>query len=98
MNTSLADIWKQPDVATAFLTERSLMIPDRPRQLEVLLRLLRFALRPPRRVLDLGAGDGLLLAAILEAHPEAEGVAVDFSPPMLEQARRRLAAFGPRAT
>ena len=93
-----ADVWKQRDVAAAFLDERSLIIPDRPRQLEVLLRVFRFMPRPPRRILDLGAGDGLLLGAVLEAYPEASGVAVDFSPLMLEQAKPRLAKFGTRAT
>src|SRR5438067_1784111 len=88
-----AEVWKDRDVAAAFLNERSLLIPDRQRQLEVLLRVLRFAPRPPRRVLDLGAGDAILLATVLEGFPEAEGVALDFSPLMLEQARRRLAPF-----
>jgi SAM-dependent methyltransferase len=92
-----SDVWKRPDVAAAFLDEWSLLIPDRARQLDVLLRVLRFADLPPRRVLDLGCGDGLLLATVLEAFPEAEGVGVDYSPPMLGQARTRLAAFGPRA-
>jgi tRNA (cmo5U34)-methyltransferase len=91
------DIWKQADVAAAFLNERSLLIPDRQRQLEVLLRVLRFAPEEPRRVLDLGAGDAILLATVLEAFPQARGVAVDFSPLMLDQARQRLARFGPRA-
>jgi ubiquinone/menaquinone biosynthesis C-methylase UbiE len=92
-----AEVWKQRDVAAGFLTERSLLIPDRQRQLDVLLRVLRFAPRPPRRVLDLGAGDAILLASVLEAFPHAAGVALDFSPLMLEQARGRLATFGTRA-
>lgn len=91
------EVWKRRDVAGAFLDERSLMIPDRPRQLAVLLRVLRHAPRQPDRVLDLGAGDGLLLATVLEAFPQATGVAADFSPLMLERARERLAQFGPRA-
>src|SRR5437588_12202138 len=93
-----AEIWKQAEVAAAFLNERSLLIPDRQRQLEVLLRVLRFAPREPARVLDLGAGDAVLLATVLEAFPRASGLALDFSPLMLEQARARLAAFGGRAT
>ncbi len=94
----LADIWKDRDVAKAFLTERSLLIPDRPRQLEVLLRVLRLSGSHLRRILDVGTGDGILLATVLEAFPEATGVGVDFSPLMLEQARQRLAKFGLRAT
>jgi ubiquinone/menaquinone biosynthesis C-methylase UbiE len=93
-----AEVWKQREVAAAFLNERSLLIPDRQRQLDVLVRVLRLAPRPPGRVLDLGAGDAILLAAVLEAFPQASGIAVDFSPLMLEQARGRLARYGPRAT
>lgn len=43
-----------------------------------------------RRILDLGTGDGRLLALLLADRPEAEGVAVDFSPTMLEAARARF--------
>jgi ubiquinone/menaquinone biosynthesis C-methylase UbiE len=92
-----AEIWKERDVAAGFLDERSLMIPDRPRQIDVLLRLLRHAPRRPRRVLDLGTGDAILLAAVLEGFPESTGVALDFSPPMLEHARQRLHPYGGRA-
>jgi cyclopropane fatty-acyl-phospholipid synthase-like methyltransferase len=91
-----AEVWKREDVAAAFLDERSALIPDRPRQLEVLLRLLRLGGRPIEQVLDLGCGDGLLLATILQAFPDARGTAVDFSPLMLEHARQRLTVFGSR--
>ncbi len=93
-----AEIWKDRDVARAFLTERSLLIPDRARQLDVLLRVVRHACPQGRRLVDLGAGDGILLAALLEAFPQTSGLAVDFSPLMLEQARQRLSPFGKRAT
>ena len=93
-----ADIWKDREVAKAFLTERSLLVPDRQRQLEVLLRVVRFYCPQPHRILDIGAGDGILLATLLEAIPDANGVAVDFSPLMLEQTRQRLDQFGQRAT
>jgi tRNA (cmo5U34)-methyltransferase len=42
------------------------------------------------RVLDLGAGTGLLAAAVATSHPQAELVLVDGAPAMLERARRRL--------
>jgi tRNA (cmo5U34)-methyltransferase len=50
--------------------------------------------RPPRRVLDLGAGTGMLAARVAAAHPEAELVLTDGAPAMLEQAR---AVLGPGA-
>src|SRR5262249_4791859 len=82
--TMTAEVWKRRDVAAAFLDERSLLIPDRQRQVEVLLRLIRSAGHDPCRILDLGAGDAVLLATALEAFPGASGVALDFSPLMLE--------------
>jgi SAM-dependent methyltransferase len=90
------ETWRQPEVAAAFLAERSVAIPDRQRQLEVLVRLLRAAPRQPGHVLDLGAGDALLLASVLEAFPQSAGVALDFAPLMLDHARQRLAPFGTR--
>jgi ubiquinone/menaquinone biosynthesis C-methylase UbiE len=92
-----ADIWKDREVAKAFLDERSLTIPDRRRQLEVMLRVLGLGPAKPQRALDLGCGNAILLETLLETFPEATGVAVDFSPPMLDQARERLGRFGPRA-
>jgi tRNA (cmo5U34)-methyltransferase len=45
----------------------------------------------PRRVLDLGCGDGRLAARVLDERPSVEAVvAVDCSPPMLELARERF--------
>lgn len=52
--------------------------------------LLRRREGPLRRVLDLGAGTGLLSAAILARHPAAELVLLDGAPEMLERARTEL--------
>ena len=45
----------------------------------------------PTRVLDLGAGTGLLSALVARAFPRARFTLVDVSPEMLEVARRRFA-------
>ena len=42
------------------------------------------------RVLDIGSGDGRLLDLVLRARPKAAGVAVDFSPLMLERLQDRF--------
>jgi len=47
--------------------------------------------RDARRVLDLGTGDGRLLALLQAGRPEMLGVGLDFSELMLEAARRRFA-------
>lgn len=45
----------------------------------------------PKRVLDLGCGDGRLLNLVKQSHPDIQGVALDFSPTMLQAARQRFA-------
>jgi tRNA (cmo5U34)-methyltransferase len=57
--------------------------------------LLEFIPGDTRRILDLGTGDGRLLALVREelarrGAPEPEAVAVDFSPAMLEAVRKRF--------
>lgn len=51
-----------------------------------------------RRVVDVGAGPGAYLEALLAAFPEADGVWIDASEAMEDEARRRLAPFGERVT
>jgi protein-L-isoaspartate O-methyltransferase len=50
--------------------------------------------RRPRRVLDIGCGAGLELAAMLEAAPEAQGVGLDVDAGAASLAGRTLAARG----
>jgi SAM-dependent methyltransferase len=50
--------------------------------------------RRVERVLDLGTGDGHMLAAIRKAHPALEGVGIDISPSLLTAARRRFDGDG----
>jgi hypothetical protein len=48
-----------------------------------------------RRIVDVGGGNGGLLARVLRAHPEATGVLVDL-PPAIADARERLAKLAGR--
>lgn len=49
---------------------------------------------PVKRILDLGAGTGLLAGALLQALPAAEVTLLDFSEEMLARARARFAGRG----
>jgi len=85
------EVWKTSAVVAVYLEGVRGAIPLAEEQIDVMLRLLAACGQPIRRFLDLGCGDGVLSAAILERYPQAEGVLVDFSAPMLDAARRRFA-------
>jgi ubiquinone/menaquinone biosynthesis C-methylase UbiE len=53
--------------------------------------LLEFIPRSTQRILDLGTGDGRLLALVRREHPDTDALAVDFSPAMLDAVRKRFA-------
>jgi ubiquinone/menaquinone biosynthesis C-methylase UbiE len=69
-------------------------IPLAAEQFDILLRLVRSAHPGLRRFLDLGCGDGVLGEALLESHPLARGVFLDFSEQMLQAARTRIEGAG----
>lgn len=48
----------------------------------------------PHRILDLGAGSGAIILALLKERPNATGVAIDISEPALEMVRKNAEALG----
>jgi tRNA (cmo5U34)-methyltransferase len=81
-----ADEWKSVQHALAYLKDADSM-PHRAEGERVLLDHTPLDLR---RVLDLGTGDGRLLALLRIERPGFEGVALDFSETMLRAARTRF--------
>ena len=83
------EVWKLPAIVNRFLSYRA-AIPLAQEQIGVMMSILKMRGQPVESFLDLGCGDGILGAAILGEYPSARGVFVDFSEPMLKQAREQL--------
>ncbi|MFP6581573.1 MAG: class I SAM-dependent methyltransferase [Candidatus Hydrogenedentota bacterium] len=83
-------VWKSEEVASKYLQGVRGAIPGALLQLEVMMRLLGTGEHTIDSFLDLGCGDGILGQTILAEHPEAQGVFVDFSEPMIDAALKRL--------
>lgn len=80
------NLWTEASHATDYL-ERRRDIPHRDEGYDALLEYIPAT---TQRVLDLGTGDGYLMAFLRQAWPQVTGVAADFSPAMLERARERF--------
>jgi len=94
MNTSgPVNLWTSSEHVSDYL-ERADQISHRN---EGEAALTEFIPASTRRILDLGTGDGRLLALVRRQHPDTEAVGVDFSPAMLEAVRKRFAG-DPRVT
>jgi len=90
--TNPVNLWTSTEHARDYL-ERADSISHRS---EGEAALLEFIPPTTRRILDLGTGDGRLLALVRRelarrGLPDTEAVAVDFSPTMLEAVRQRFA-------
>jgi len=79
--------WQTIEHTLAYL-DRADRLPHRTEGEKALLDQISQSVK---RVLDLGSGDGRLLALVKLNNPAVEGVALDFSDPMLEQAQKRFA-------
>jgi tRNA (cmo5U34)-methyltransferase len=85
-STANVNLWSSPEHALDYLG-RADSIPHR---VEGEAALLEFLPPKPERILDLGSGGGRLLGLVKAARPDAEFVALDFSPTMLDALRVRF--------
>ena len=82
--------WNIPERARGYL-ERADRFPRRAEGESVLLEHIP---RSAKRILDLGTGDGRLLALLREDRPDTTAIGIDLSEPMLAAARKRFDGDG----
>jgi len=81
------NLWASAEHALRYLAQAD-QIPHRTEGEAVLLEHVP---KTVKRILDLGTGNGRLLALLKLDRPQVESIAIDFSPTMLKAARTRFA-------
>jgi tRNA (cmo5U34)-methyltransferase len=87
--------WSDSRFAEEYRDQADGYIPERRKLIEIAQSLYRYFVRNgrPRRILDLGCGDGLMVQELLKVDDSFDATLVDGSPAMLEAAGNRLAQF-----
>ncbi len=85
--------WNDPATVASWIATRTQSGPWRAEHLEMLITLLNQVQPDGLRVLDLGCGDGVVAEMVLTRLPGSYVAGVDLSPPMLDAAAARLAAY-----
>ncbi len=84
--------WVNDDFTRHYLLTADARIPQRSRLKKLIRSFYRFHVKKIKNavVLDLGSGDGSMMAALLEEDPGIRPVLIDASGEMINQARQRL--------
>jgi ubiquinone/menaquinone biosynthesis C-methylase UbiE len=82
--------WQSAETIGTFLEGIRRAVPGAELQMRVIGRIAELWCPSPARILDLGCGDGIMGRFLLDLFPDAHGVFLDFSDPMLDAARKLL--------
>ena len=85
--------WKNPSIVDNFLTKTREARPFQTEQHDILLRLILKSQSTVNNFIDLGCGDGILANTILKQYSDANGLLLDYSPSMIDAAKKRMSAF-----
>jgi ubiquinone/menaquinone biosynthesis C-methylase UbiE len=88
--------WHSPDYVSGWIERDVARDPERRPLLRQMLSLAPFPREAVLEVLDVGAGYGVVTEEVLQAFPAAQITLQDYSRPMLDQARQRLAEYSAR--
>jgi ubiquinone/menaquinone biosynthesis C-methylase UbiE len=88
--------WQSADYVAGWIDHDVVRDPERRPLLRKMLSLASFPSDAELDVLDVGAGYGVVTQEVLAAFPGARVTLQDYSPAMLDQARRRLSEHADR--
>src|ERR1700722_14354454 len=88
-----ASIWKSDEVVKEWVAQASERDRQRLAHWRILADLLPFDEHDSFTFLDLGAGTGAATRTILDLYPGSESILAEYSPQMIAEGKRALAAY-----
>lgn len=85
--------WQLKDVTQHYLEQVRGGIPFGAEQVKMMLQLVHHFMPNPKRIMDLGCGNGFLAEILLKSYPEASAVLLDHSKPMIEHAHIHMEKY-----
>ncbi|MDP4104360.1 MAG: class I SAM-dependent methyltransferase [Bacillota bacterium] len=85
--------WKQKDVTQHYLEQVRGGIPFGAEQVKVMLQLVNHFTPNPKKIMDLGCGNGFLAEILLKTYPNATAKLLDHSEPMVKAARNHMSEY-----
>lgn len=85
--------WKTEKLTKIYLDGVRGAIPFANEQIELIVKIIRFFQPNIKSFLDLGCGDGILGRTIFKNWPHSEGIYLDFSEPMVKEAKTNCKEF-----
>ncbi len=88
--------WQRQDVTQYYLEQVRGGIPFGAEQAKIMLQVVNHFTSNPKKILDLGCGNGFLSEILLKTFPDASALLIDHSEPMIQAARGHMSEFGNR--
>lgn len=82
--------WQRQDVTEHYLEQVRGGIPFGAEQAQIMLQVVNHFNPNPKKIIDLGCGNGFLAEILLKSYPESTAVLLDHSEPMVEAARKHM--------
>ncbi|MDQ0233280.1 class I SAM-dependent methyltransferase [Metabacillus malikii] len=85
--------WQRQDVTQHYLEQVRGGIPFGAEQAKIMLQVINHFNPNPKRIIDLGCGNGFLAELLLKTYPEATALLIDHSGPMVQAAREHMSEY-----
>lgn len=88
--------WQRQDVTQHYLEQVRGGIPFGAEQSKMMLQVVNHFNPSPKKIMDLGCGNGFLAEVLLKSYPKASAILLDHSEPMIKSARSHMKSYSDR--